>query len=224
MAINPESLLHEDHDWLLMKQLYVPQPRATLNLVPDLQNALENALTLTKDPNMQDVSMNLLQTLLSLRPGLTTAELVRAFNLVSMDSILNRFTHWSRTATSGGGAKATLLTSTRWVSDRDMDWAEDIGLFGPTGEFEEDGTYEDAEFILSPRISKEIVRKFPTGKESTAREVAFTTLQAIAATRPDFDPKQLARAFAVITNFIRLQSFPEWVRPFIPNQGRRGIA
>jgi hypothetical protein len=89
-----------------------------------------------------------------------------------------------------------------------MNWAEQIGIFVPEGGPSDN---RDGKFVLSKPISKVIRMSLLPGDAYSLAEISSAILGSLARDRPDLGPGELIRAFAVVSNLFRLQSFPKWV-------------
>jgi hypothetical protein len=107
-----------------------------------------------------------------------------------------------------------VFTVSKWLSDNDADWAESIGIFVlPNG-----ATREEGIFHLSPELSRALDTKGWSGKDFTAQDVSMVILTAIASTWPEMKPKDLIRAFAVVSSFFGLQNYPQTLGRFAPKR------
>lgn len=104
--------------------------------------------------------------------------------------------------------KPKLLAPTKWVSEQDMDWAEEVGIFvrltdGESGDDEREGA-----FTLSPEISRNIGQQLPPKETRNARDVNMVILKSLVKWKPEFNSEELVRAFAIVSVFFESQELP----------------
>jgi len=96
----------------------------------------------------------------------------------------------------------------KWISNDDAEWAKDIGIYVyPTGYTQEEGI-----IILAPHLYRTLEASLPADKDLTAQDVVMGILNSLVSFKPDFESKDLIRAFALISSEIRLQHFPHLIK------------
>lgn len=111
------------------------------------------------------------------------------------------------------GAKRSkpVALDSKWVSSDDFEWAESVGIFiYPKGFTSETGTT-----ILHPKLARMLEANLPTDTRLTAQDVSMEILNALIKLWPDLEPKDLIRAFGVLSTRIGLHIFPQLLRPFV---------
>jgi hypothetical protein len=113
-----------------------------------------------------------------------------------------------------GGDKPFLFAPSKWVSQDDSEWAEDIGIFiYPKGMTPEEGT-----MILSPKLLRELNANLPANKTMTAQGASMGILSSIISIFPNLGSKDLVRAYAIVSAHVGMQYFPRLKRPFGPER------
>jgi hypothetical protein len=96
----------------------------------------------------------------------------------------------------------------KWIPQDSADWALSVGVYV----YPKRHTREDGIVILAPALYRALKTNLPEDKDLNAQDIAMGIMTSLITFKPNFEPSDLVKAFALVSSEIGLQFFPHLLR------------